>query len=110
VEPQRLRFYNKRFLFEDLKLEANAPDSVIWRTCQQHGLVLITGNRNAFGLDSLEEVIRNENSSTALPVFTISNPRRFLKDKDYANRVADTVLRYLFDMELYKGTGRLYVP
>jgi hypothetical protein len=37
----------------DLALAPNTPDDELWRFCQTEGLVLVTGNRNEAGPDSL---------------------------------------------------------
>ena len=34
-------------VFADVGLDKRAPDDVVWQMCQDTGLVLITGNRNA---------------------------------------------------------------
>ena len=47
--------------FPSLGLSYDASDALIWETCQREGLVLITGNRNKRGPDSLEAVIQREN-------------------------------------------------
>jgi hypothetical protein len=60
--------------FPALGLAFNALDALIWATCQREGLVLITGNRNDDGPDSLEATIRNENQPDSLPVFTMPTP------------------------------------
>jgi hypothetical protein len=60
--------------FPALGLAYNAPDAVIWRTCQRERLVLITANRNKRGPDSLEAVIQHENQPDSLPVITIRTP------------------------------------
>ena len=100
----------KEFYFEDVGLDAKAPDSQVWAICQSKKLVLITANRNAAGPDSLEEAIRKHNSPDDLPVLTLSNHKRFLKDKAYASKVADKAIDFLLDIEIYRGSGRLYVP
>ncbi len=96
--------------FRTLKLSRHAPDTLIWRTCQAEELVLVTGNRNHDGPDSLEAVIRTENQPDSLPVFTVSNAGRVLTDRDYAERVAEKLLEYLMRIDEIRGTGRLYVP
>ncbi len=60
--------------FRNVGLPYNASDAVIWTTCQREGLVLITGNRNKRGPDSLEAVIERENQPDSLPVVTIADP------------------------------------
>ena len=72
--------------------------------------MLLTENRNAEGPESLEETIRTLNTPNSLPVLTMTNPRRFARDKSYADRVTDRVLDYLLDLDNLRGTGRLYVP
>lgn len=94
----------------DLSLPADIADSVLWRACQREELVLVTGNRNAKGLDSLETTIQRLNTATCLPVITVATPDRILAEKAYAARTADKLLEYLVDMANLLGTGRLYVP
>jgi hypothetical protein len=96
--------------FPDVGLPYSAADALIWRTCQRDGLVLVTGNRNDDGPDSLEATIRNENQPDSLPVFTIADTDRVLQDRLYAERVAERLLDYLMRIEEVRGVGRLYVP
>jgi hypothetical protein len=96
--------------FPALGLSYNASDALIWRTCQREGLVLITGNRNDDGTDSLEATIRNENKPDSLPVITIADQDRVLQDRLYAERVAESLLDYLMRIDEVRGAGRLYVP
>ena len=35
--------------FEEFDLSQDATDATIWQTCQDHDILLITGNRNAEG-------------------------------------------------------------
>ena len=94
----------------DVDLDAQSSDREIWQFCQNDQLVLITTNRNAEGPDSLHVVIEELNSPHSLPVLTIADADRVLRDPRYAERSADRILQYLFDMDLYRGTGRLFVP
>ncbi len=96
--------------FEDLGLPSNASDRDIWRKCQKESLVLITANRNKKESDSLESTIRTLNEATCLPVITLANPDRIRREREYAEVVADDLLEYLFDIDKYLGTGRLYLP
>jgi hypothetical protein len=96
--------------FPALGLAYNALDSVIWRTCQREGLVLITGNRNKRGPDSLEAVIQNENQPASLPVITIADTERVLQDRQYAHTVSERLLEKLIAIDDFRGTGRIYVP
>jgi hypothetical protein len=96
--------------FEHLGIDDNAPDSDVWKICQEQGVVLITGNRNAEGDDSLETTIRQFGTATSLPVLTIGNPNRLTRDRRYAEDVAAQLLDYLKDVDKMRGTGRLYLP
>jgi len=95
---------------EDLGLAVNSPDLIVWTKCQEQQLVLLTGNRNARGPDSLEMTIREHNSPQCLPVMTIGNPDRFLIDRAYADRVTDRFLEFLMEIDNLRGTGRIYLP
>ena len=75
--------------FADLGLAANAPDALVGQRCQDEELVLLTGNRNNDGPDSLEATIRALNTATSLPVFTIGTVNRVLQEKAYAERVVE---------------------
>jgi hypothetical protein len=96
--------------FRSLGLPDDSSDAVIWRRCQIEKLVLITANRNDDTPDSLEATIRSENQPDSLPVVTIANPTRVMRDRDYAVAVAIRLLDYLILIDSYRGTGRLYVP
>ncbi len=88
-----------------LGFPTTAPDALIWRTCQQEGLVLITGNRNDDGADSLEATIRSENQPESLPVLTIADANRVLHERVYADSVAESVLDYLLRIDEVRGAG-----
>jgi len=99
-----------RLTFADLGLTPDAPDLLIWRECQRQEVVLITINRNAQGPESLEVTIRENNSPQCLPVFTLGDPHRVLKDKEYVVRIVERLLEYLLEIDRVRGTGRLYLP
>ena len=96
--------------FHTLELSPDSSDAVVWRTCQKEGLVLVTGNRNADGAESLEMVVRGENQPDSLPVITIADSNRVLHDRLYAERVAERILDYLMRIDELRGSGRLYAP
>lgn len=96
--------------FESLEVARDAPDSDLWKTCQYHDVVLITANRNKLGDVSLEATIQQYNLSRSLPVFTLANPERILRDRNYAEIVALQMLERLLDIDMYRGTGRIYLP
>jgi hypothetical protein len=99
-----------QFSFADVGLRLNASDREVWTVCQSEQIVLITANRNDEGPDSLEATIAQENTAQSLPVFTLSNDQRVLRDRLYAERVADRLLEVLFDIDSYRGVGRIYLP
>jgi hypothetical protein len=96
--------------FPSLGLPYNASDALIWATCQQEGLVLITGNRNKRGPDSLQAVLDRENRADSLPVITIADARRVLSARLYAEQVAERLLERLIAIDDFRGAGRIYVP
>ncbi|MGA2700185.1 MAG: ACP S-malonyltransferase [Isosphaeraceae bacterium] len=96
--------------FEHLGLAKQVADQLLWRTCQKQDVVLITGNRNAEGPESLEAVIRVENTNESLPVLTIADPTRIYTDRAYTELVAERLLEVLMDLDGLRGTGRIYVP
>jgi hypothetical protein len=78
--------------------------------CQKEQLVLVTGNRNADNPDSLEPVIRTENQANSLPIVTLANPQRIIRDRIYAEIAAEGPLGYLMRIDDFRGAGRIYVP
>ncbi len=91
----------------DLKLSRQVSDLELWVSCQDNDLVLLTGNRNLEGEDSLEAVIRRLNKPSSLPVFTLSDPFRVLRDNRYAHLAAERLLERLIEIENYRGAGRI---
>lgn len=73
-------------------------------------MILLTANRSMKGKDSLEQVIREENISTSLPVVTIGDADRVLSDPDYRNRCVDRLIEIVFDIDDYRGSRRLFIP
>jgi predicted nuclease of predicted toxin-antitoxin system len=96
--------------FERLGIAEDASDLDVWRVCQQLDIVLVTGNRNAESDDSLEQTIRRLGSSSSLPVLTIGDANRLMNDRQYAEDVAARLLDYVHDIEMLRGSGRLYLP
>ena len=60
--------------------------------------------------NSLEQVIREENTLTSLPVVTIGDADRILTDSFYRNRCVDRLIEIVFDLDEYKGSMRLFIP
>jgi hypothetical protein len=96
--------------FADLSLDSDVPDAELWHACQREGIVLITGNRNKESPDSLEATIEICNVPTSLPVFTLSDPNRILRSREYANKVVEKLLQYLMEFDNVRGSGRVWLP
>ena len=96
--------------FADVGLFPSDSDEVVWYRCQEKGLVLLTGNRNDDGPESLENTIRTRNTPSSPPVFTVSDARRVLVDRDNATDVIWSLYEYLYKLDLLRGVGRLYLP
>lgn len=96
--------------FASLGVPLDISDAALWRFCQTHQIVLITGNRNQEGPESLEAVIQASNTPSSLPVLTVGDPQRILRSSAYAHRVVERLMEYLVDIENLHGTVRLYLP
>jgi hypothetical protein len=96
--------------FVDLGLQPDASDREVWEVCQREQVILLTANRNDEGPASLEATIQQHNTPHGLPVFTLANDQRVLRDRPYAEAVADRLIEFLFDIDSYRGTSRLYLP
>ena len=97
-------------VFANVGLDQRSPDDLVWQTCQDKELVLITGNRNHDGPTSLEATIRSRLKPASLPVITISKPKSLGLNSLYTAQVGIKLLDYLLNIERFRGTGRLYVP
>ena len=96
--------------FATLGLSPNISDAALWQFCQTRQIILLTGNRNHDGPESLEAVLQVATTPRSLPVMTISEPRRVLNSSAYAYRVVERLIEYLLDIEDLRGTRRLYPP
>jgi hypothetical protein len=96
--------------FEDFDLPTDATDATIWQACQDHDILMITGNRNAEGPESLEMTIRQRNAAHCLPVLTLADPDRIQRERPYAEAVVERLFDILIDPDALRGTGRLYLP
>jgi hypothetical protein len=97
-------------MFEEVQLAVTSGDRVVWRFAQANQMILLTANRSMKGKNSLEQVMREENTSTSLPVITIGDADRVLTDPDYRNRCVDRLIEIIFDIDDYRGTMRLFIP
>jgi hypothetical protein len=62
------------------------------------------------GKNSLEQVLREENTDTSLPVITLGDADRFLQDSGYREGCVNRFLEIVLYLENYMGAGRLFIP
>lgn len=96
--------------FKEINLATHSNDRIVWRLAQANQMILLTANRSMKGKNSLEQVIREENTADSFPVITIGDADRFLADRVYRNRCVDRILEILLDIETWMGVGRLFIP
>ena len=105
-----LELFSIRFMmFDEAELAVDSSDRIVWRFAQDNQMILLTANRRMKGIDSLEQIIREENTSTSLPVLTISSLDRF-SDREYREQCAVRLVDILLDLENYRGVGRIFIP
>lgn len=71
-------------------------------------MMILTANRNMKGEDSLEQVIRQENTANSFPVVTIGDLDH-LDEFSYREQCVDRLIEIVLDMENYMGVGRLFI-
>jgi hypothetical protein len=97
-------------LLEEIDLSVGSSDRVVWRFAQANQMILLTANRRMKGKDSLEQVLREENTPTSLPVVTIGDADRVLTDIDYRDLCVNRLLELALYLENYLGTRRIFIP
>jgi predicted nuclease of predicted toxin-antitoxin system len=97
-------------LFEEVGLAVTSDDRVVWQYAQDNQMILITANRSMKGKDSLEQVMREENTPTSLPVVTIGNIDRLMAEPAYRERCVDRLVDIVIDIEDYQGARRIFIP
>lgn len=95
--------------FDEVGLAINSSDRTVWRFAQEKQFILLTGNRNKEGEDSLEQTIRNENTPSSLPVITIGMVSR-IEERAYREQCAERIVEIVLNLENYIGVGRIYIP
>jgi hypothetical protein len=100
----------KFITFKEINLSIDSNDRIVWRLAQANQMLLLTANRSMKGEESLEQVLREENTVNSLPVITIGDANRFLANRAYRNRVTDRLIEILLDIEAWMGVGRIFVP
>ncbi len=96
--------------FAEMDLLIDSDDRTVWRLAQENQMILLTANRSMKGKDSLEQVMREENTSEALPVITVSNADRLLNDSEYRGRCVESLVEIVLDIDTYRGARRIFIP
>lgn len=100
-----------RFItFKEIELSTDSSDRVVWQVAQDNQLLLLTANRNMKGEDSLEQVLREDNSPNSFPIVTIGSLDRFRNESSYRSQCADRIIEILLNIENYIGVGRIFIP
>lgn len=95
--------------FREAGLSMDSSDRVVWNYAQTNQMMILTANRNMKGEDSLEQVMREENTSASFPILTISDLAR-MDESEYRERCVDRLVEIVFELENYIGVGRLFIP
>lgn len=93
----------------EVGLPSDSTDRHVWRFGQAQGMFLLTNNRNMDDADSLEQTLRDENTSTSLPVLTIGRIER-MTEPAYREACAGRLLEIVLYPANTMGVGRLYIP
>jgi hypothetical protein len=96
--------------FDEMNLPIDSNDRVVWRLAQENQMILLTANRSMKGKDSLEQVMREENTLKSLPVITVSNADRLLNDSEYRGRCVESLIEIVLDIDTYLGARRIFIP
>ena len=96
-------------MFHEVGLPTDSNDRDVWRYAQTHQLVLLTGNRRKRGTDSLEQVIREENTPMSLPVITVARVNR-LDERTYREQCSSRLIEIMLDIDRYLCVGRIFIP
>jgi hypothetical protein len=96
--------------FDEMNLSIDSDDRVVWQLAQVNRMILLTANRSMKGKDSLEQVMREENTSESLPVITVSNADRLLNNSEYRGRCVESLIEIVLDIETYLGARRIFIP
>lgn len=97
------------FTFKEVGLSMDSSDRTVWNYAQANQMLILTANRNMKGEDSLEQVMREQNTSTSFPILTISDLVR-MDESEYRERCIDRLVEIVLELENYMGAGRLFIP
>ena len=96
-------------MFEEIDLKIDSSDRTVWRLAQANQMILLTANRSMKGKDSLEQVMREENTPDSLPVVTIGNVAR-VSESEYRECCVNRLVEIALYAENYRGTRRIFIP
>lgn len=96
--------------FADIELPIDSSDRIVWQLAQKKEMILLTANRSMNDKDSLEQVMREENTFNSLPVITIANPDLLLNSAKYRQRCLESLIDIVIDIDNYRGSMRLFIP
>ena len=96
--------------FAEMDLSIDSNDRTVWRLAQENQMILLTANRSMKGKDSLDQVMREKNTSESLPVITVSNADRLLNDSEYRGRCVESLVEIVLDIDTYRGARRIFIP
>lgn len=96
--------------FAQMELSTNSDDRSVWRFAQENQMILLTANRSMKGKNSLEQVMREENTPNSLPVITIGNADRLLNDSEYRELCAERLIEIVLALDNYRGSMRVFIP
>ena len=92
-----------------MALAIDSNDRLVWQLAQANQMILLTANRSMKGEDSLERVMREENTPESFPVVTIANIDR-LTESEYRERCVTRLVEITLYIENYLGTRRIFIP
>ncbi|MDF5715322.1 MAG: ACP S-malonyltransferase [Rhizonema sp. NSF051] len=95
--------------FNEIALPTDSNDRIVWRFAQENLMILLIANRSMKEEDSLEQILREENTSTSLPVITISNVAR-LDEPVYRHHCVNRLIEVVLDIDDYRGSRRIFIP
>ena len=95
--------------FADVNLPVDSTYRVLWDFDREHGMLLLTDNRNMKGEDSLEQTLREESTSDSLPVITIGSLDR-MDESAYREQCTHRLVEIVIDLDRYLGYSRLFIP
>jgi hypothetical protein len=102
--------------FETLRdqgLASDLDDRSLWGFCQSNGWVLFTNDKNNNDANSLQATLDDSWYIGLLPVLTLSNQGRFVRDGFYTRRVANDLAGLLVDIkqEIWPlNRPRIFIP